>query len=217
MRRLACALAAAFCLPLAPAHAAPAEAGRVGSLRLHDAAKSPARSFAAAARQQQDARQKPPPEPARRDGADKDEGDETQQPKLDAERPAAAARQNAGKTVDQLVAEALAESIRGSLRAPKVGETRARGVLLRIECAQRGIIFHLKAGRRALRLHAASFDGLHIMAYNTREAGDEITCGERTPESHVVVTYRAKADAKSKTDGSLSAVEFVPADFQLKP
>ncbi|HEY9282984.1 MAG TPA: hypothetical protein VIP46_05985, partial [Pyrinomonadaceae bacterium] len=130
-------------------------------------------------------------------------------------RPAALARENAGKSEDQLVAEALAEAIRGALRAPAAGETRARGVLVKVDCAPKGLVFHVRAGRRALRLHAASFDKLHIMAF-TAEAGGEITCGERRPESQVVITYRPKADAKAKTDGSLAAVEFVPADFQLK-
>lgn len=204
MRRLTCA-ATAFCLLLASADAA--------TQMRADARPLPLTAGSAA---QQPARPKETPEAARRDGGG--DQDAAQQPKrLDSERPAAAARENAGKTEEQLVAEALAEAIRGSLRPPKAGETRARGVLWRIECAPKGIVFHVRAGRRALKLQAAGFDGLHIMAYNTREAGDEITCGERSPESHVVVTYRPKADAKSKIDGSLASVEFVPADFQLKP
>lgn len=204
MRRLAFALAFACCLPPAAARAAAAAGG-------------PVSAHPRGARQQQDARPKQQPTPTpRREGDGKDEGDEPQQLKrLDAERPAALARENAGKSEEQLVAEAVAESIRGALRKPAAGETRARGVLAKVDCTAKGLVFHVRSGRRVLRLHAAGFDRLHIMAF-TAEAGGELTCGERSPESNVVVTYRAKADAKAKTDGSLAAVEFVPDDFQLK-
>jgi tetratricopeptide (TPR) repeat protein len=168
--------------------------------------------------EQQAARYKQMREAARREGADErdERGDGPPRlRRLDAERPAAADRENAGKTEEQLVAEALSEAINGALRPPGAGESRAQGTLARIECGPKGLVFHFRAGGRVLKLHAAGFDGLHIMAY-TREAGGQITCGERRPESHVVFTYRPAADAKAKTDGALAAVEFVPANFQLR-
>lgn len=50
---------------------------------------------------------------------------------------------------------------------------------------------------------------VHFMAF-TQEAGGEIGCGPRKPESQVVVTYRAQ-----EKGGDLVAVEFVPASFVL--
>jgi tetratricopeptide (TPR) repeat protein len=126
-----------------------------------------------------------------------------------------AAADAAQPEVQQTAAEALSEAISGARRAPGSGETRARGILMRIECAPKGVIFHVKVGARVLRLQAESFDNLHLIAY-TQDAGGEVTCGERKPESHVVVTFRPAADAKAKSDGALAAVEFVPADFQLR-
>jgi hypothetical protein len=49
------------------------------------------------------------------------------------------------------------------------------------------------------------------------DAGREITCGARKPESNVVVNYTASTDERSKAAGVAKSLEFVPADFKLKP
>ena len=121
----------------------------------------------------------------------------------------------AGKSDDELAAEALAEAIGEALRKPQAGETRVRGVLTRIECGPKGLVFVVRSGDRTLRLAAAGFGGLHIVAYS-QEAGAELSCGARRKETAAVVTFRGPADARAKTDGSLVALEFVPAAFQLK-
>lgn len=120
-----------------------------------------------------------------------------------------------GKTDDELAAEAFASSLNEALRKPREGESRARAVLTRVECGRKGLVFVFKAGDRQLRLTSAGFTGLHIVAY-TSEAGAELSCGARKPETPVVVTYRPPAGARPKSDGSLVALEFVPADFRLK-
>jgi tetratricopeptide (TPR) repeat protein len=120
-----------------------------------------------------------------------------------------------GRTDDEMAADALSTALNDALRKPLDGETRVRGVLTRIECAPKGLVFVVKAGDRLLRLSSGGFSGLHIIAY-TPDAGSELSCGARKRDSPAVVTYRAAADARSKTDGSLVALEFVPANFQLK-
>ena len=122
---------------------------------------------------------------------------------------------NNGKTTEEMVAEAYAEAMHEALRKPLDGETRVQGVLVRLDCDQKGIVFHVRAGARLLKLRSASFEGLHIMAFS-QEAGGQITCGPRTPESPIIVTYRAPKDARSKSDGDAVALEFVPASFVLK-
>ena len=119
------------------------------------------------------------------------------------------------KSDDELAAEALAQAIGDALRKPQEGETRIRAVLTRIECGPKGLVFVLKAGERTLRLTAAGFGGLHLVNFS-QEADSQLTCGARKTETSSVVTYRAAADARAKTDGSLVALEFVPANFQLK-
>jgi hypothetical protein len=120
-----------------------------------------------------------------------------------------------GRTDKELAAEAFGSALNEALRKPREGETRLRAVLTRIECGPKGLVFVFKAGERQLRLTSVGFAGLHIVAY-TREAGAELSCGARKTETPVVVTYRAPADARAKSAGSLVALEFVPADFQLK-
>jgi hypothetical protein len=121
----------------------------------------------------------------------------------------------AGKTDDELAAEAFNATLNEALRKPLAGETRVRGVLTRIECVPEGLVFFVKAGASQLRLSSGGFTEIHIIAF-TPDAGKEMSCGARKRESPAVFTYRARADAAAKTDGSLVALEFVPASFQLK-
>ena len=128
---------------------------------------------------------------------------------------AAAPEKQDGKTEDERAAEAFSAALNDALRKPLAGETRALAVLTRIECTARGLVFVVRVGDRLLRLSAKTFEEVHMTAF-TPEAGGQLTCGPRKPESQVVVTYRAGADARAKTDGTLAALEFVPANFQLK-
>jgi tetratricopeptide (TPR) repeat protein len=120
-----------------------------------------------------------------------------------------------GKTDEEQATEAFSDALDEALRKPHEGETRVRATLVRIECVPKGLVFVFKAGERTLRLASADFKGLHIIAY-TPDAEGELSCGPRKRETYAVVTYRPAADARAKTDGALVAVEFVPANFQLK-
>jgi tetratricopeptide (TPR) repeat protein len=157
---------------------------------------------------------------AAREAAEKGDGGGAggEQPRLrkrdntaDDERAAAQAE----KSEEESRAEAIASAINEALRKPVAGETRVRAVLTRIECSAKGLVFVFKVGEQQLRLSAKGFEELHIMAF-TNEAGSELSCGPRKNESPAVITYRASTDARAKTDGSLVALEFVPANFQLK-
>jgi len=106
--------------------------------------------------------------------------------------------------------------LREVLRPPAAGETQLQGTLMKLECDPKGIVFVVQAGTASLRLRAASFDNIELTTYDTAVKG-EITCGDRKPANAVVVAYVANADKKLKIDGVLKAIEFVPADFKLKP
>lgn len=114
-------------------------------------------------------------------------------------------------TVGMTEEQAMALAVREALRKPEAGETRARGVLTRIECNSKGAVFHITVGTQVLKLNAGDMSGVHFMAFTQTEAGGEIGCGPRKPESQVVVTYRPTAKG-----GDLVAVEFVPASFTLE-
>ncbi|HEX8458989.1 MAG TPA: tetratricopeptide repeat protein [Pyrinomonadaceae bacterium] len=116
-------------------------------------------------------------------------------------------RESMGMTAEQ----AMMRAIREVMRKPQPGELRARGVLTRIECDAKGATFHVRVGTQVLKLFGGDMSGLHMMAFTKQEAGGEISCGVRKPESQVVVTYKPRDKG-----GDLVAVEFVPANFTLE-
>lgn len=106
--------------------------------------------------------------------------------------------------------------LREVLRPPATGETQLQGKLVKIECEPKGIVFVVKTAGGLLRLRTASFDDIELTTYDPAIKGD-ITCGERKPENSVVVCYVPNADKRVKADGILKSIEFVPAEFKLKP
>jgi len=105
--------------------------------------------------------------------------------------------------------------LREALRKPLAGETQVQGMLMRIDCDAKGIVFAVRVGNRQLRLKTKRFEDMDITSFVTN-AGGEITCGVRKPENDVVVNYVPAADARAKIDGIMKSVEFVPNDFKLK-
>ena len=72
------------------------------------------------------------------------------------------------------------------------------------------------AADRVIKLRAGKFQDVNMRSFSP-DAGREITCGARKPETNVVVNYTASADAHSKVDGRATSLEFVPPDLKLKP
>ncbi len=106
--------------------------------------------------------------------------------------------------------------LREALRKPAPGETQLQGTLVRIECDADGLVFVIQTGATLMRLRSASFIDIEITTYDSSVKG-ELTCGQRKTANIVVATYVANADKKLKIDGLLQAIEFVPAEFKLKP
>ena len=104
--------------------------------------------------------------------------------------------------------------LREALRKPAAGETQSEGILVRIDCDAKGITFVIKIGDQLLKLTTSSFAQMRLKTFSSDVRG-EITCGPRRPQK-VVVCYVAKDDARTRTNGSIRSVEFVPADFVLK-
>ena len=105
--------------------------------------------------------------------------------------------------------------LRESMRAPRDGEQRVRGLLMRIDCSAKGVTFTVKVGERMLKLHSQALDGVQFRSWTPEISGD-ITCGARNPANDVVVIYHAPKDARTGNDGELVALDFVPKDFVLK-
>jgi tetratricopeptide (TPR) repeat protein len=106
--------------------------------------------------------------------------------------------------------------LRDALRRPESGETQVQGMLVRIDCDAKGIVFTVKTDIGVLRLRTANFKEVDITTYASDVAG-EITCGARKPENAVVVCYHPANNARTRTAGTIRSLEFVPNDFKLKP
>jgi hypothetical protein len=108
------------------------------------------------------------------------------------------------------------EPLREALRKPRDGETQIMATLVKIECEVKNITFILQIPSGLLRLRTRSFAEVAIVTYAPDVEGD-ISCGPRKPVNTVVICYVPSADKRLKSDGVLKSVEFVPADFKLKP
>ena len=106
--------------------------------------------------------------------------------------------------------------LRAALRKPGAGETQIMATLVRIDCEVKNIIFVLQTPAGLLRLTTRRFEDAEIVTYTTDMKGD-ISCGPRKPVNAVVVAYTPNTNKRVKSDGVLKSVEFVPADFKLKP
>lgn len=87
------------------------------------------------------------------------------------------------------------------------------GRLVSIECLDTGVVLHVEAGDRTLRLRNDALNRIRFITYTTEVRGN-IGCELRPATSPVLVTYRPHAAAGGKVDGEVIAVEFVPQDWQ---
>jgi tetratricopeptide (TPR) repeat protein len=105
--------------------------------------------------------------------------------------------------------------LREALRKPDRGEQQVQGILVRIDCDSKGIFFVVKLEDRQVRLRTDKFESVSMVAFSP-DAGSEITCGPRKTETMVVICYLPAADARTRIDGTIRSIEFVPKDFKLK-
>jgi tetratricopeptide (TPR) repeat protein len=105
--------------------------------------------------------------------------------------------------------------LRDALRKPLTGEMQVQGVLARIDCDSKGIVFTVRVPDGQLKVKTDSFAKMNIISF-TASAGRELTCGLRKPENDVVINYLPAGDSRAKIDGVVKSIEFVPDDFKLK-
>lgn len=117
------------------------------------------------------------------------------------------------ETPEEVPADAFGD-LYEALRQPATGEKQVQGILLRLDCDAKGILFVVQLADRVIKLRTTQFENVQITAFTT-EAGSEISCGPRKPVNPVVICYLPTTGAKAKYDGELRSVEFVSHDFKL--
>lgn len=89
------------------------------------------------------------------------------------------------------------------------GEEQVRGQLLSIDCNAQGIMMMVKAGGRTLKLQNNELKRISFVSFSPEMRG-RVGCGPRNPATPVIVSYRAAKDGRSKNDGEVTAVAFIP-------
>lgn len=109
-----------------------------------------------------------------------------------------------------------AHYLRLALKPPQEGETQVQGMLVRIECQDKGIMFVVRVADEVLRFRTPAFKHVYLRTFSS-DAGRELTCGPRNPENNVVINYLRSNDSQSNLYGIAKSIEFVPKDFKLDP
>ncbi len=110
----------------------------------------------------------------------------------------------------------MLQSMKDALRKPVEGETRELGFLEKIECTKKGNFFHIRTSSKTLRLSNPSIETLSIKVFAADLGGVQFRCGIKPVEFPAVFIYKAKPDAKVKTDGEIVSIEFMPISFVLE-
>ncbi len=113
--------------------------------------------------------------------------------------------------------EAMNKALNQALRKPQGDERRVSGALTAIECGKGQVFVVRGEDGKILKLRIADFQTLKMTAYTPEMNGIQIGCGAIKAENFAIVTFKPSADAKSKTDGEIVALEFMPKTFKLLP
>ncbi len=111
---------------------------------------------------------------------------------------------------------AMMTHIRETLRKPKAGEKQEMAFIEKSECSNRGMFFHFKTSTQILKLANPAANKLEMRAFTPDVEHLQMGCGMKAVEIPVVITYTDVPDKKSKANGELIALEFVPKSFVLQ-
>ncbi len=116
---------------------------------------------------------------------------------------------------EELRRQAITRSINEALVKPSNGQKREMGFLDKIECSGRTPVFLLHTDARSFRLLNSLPSALKIGVFVPDLAGMEFGCAIKPVEFPAVFVYNVKPDSKTKTDGEIVSLEFVPRAFVL--
>jgi tetratricopeptide (TPR) repeat protein len=115
--------------------------------------------------------------------------------------------------------EKKAVPLQVGLREPKEGEKQVRGQLIEIQCQKnKSVLLVVKSGDAVYKFFKSDLLSVSFVTFTARfSVGGEIGCGAITKDNEVVATYRPPTDAKTKHNGEIVLIEFIPKDFPTEP
>jgi Tfp pilus assembly protein PilF len=112
--------------------------------------------------------------------------------------------------------KAMLEAIKNALRQPLAGEKREIGFIEKVECSNKGITFFIKNANQLFKLSAGSPQAIQIKGFTPEIEQLQLGCQLKQVDIPVVFTYKENTDSKTKSNGELIALEFVPKSFSLE-
>ena len=112
--------------------------------------------------------------------------------------------------------DAMMAHIKESIRKPNSGEKQELAFIEKSECSNKWVFFYFKTPTQILKLSNPAAGKLAIRAFAPDVEHLQVGCGMKAVEIPVVITYVDMPDKKSKTNGELIALDFVPKSFVLQ-
>ena len=110
----------------------------------------------------------------------------------------------------------IMQTIKNSLRQPLTGEKRELGFVEKAECDNKGMFFYIKTQTQTLKLAATSPQAIQIRAFTPEIEQVQFGCSLKQIDVPVVFTYKENSNPKTKSNGEIIALEFVPKNFILE-
>ncbi|MEQ1606868.1 MAG: tetratricopeptide repeat protein [Pyrinomonadaceae bacterium] len=107
-----------------------------------------------------------------------------------------------------------AREINNALMKPAEGQKREMGFLDKIECTDRGNVYHLRVGTEVRKLISYSPRALRIYVFAPDLGDTPLVCGIKPVEFPAVFVYKPNADGKA--GGEIVSIEFVPKSLVLE-
>ncbi|MEO7673998.1 MAG: tetratricopeptide repeat protein [Pyrinomonadaceae bacterium] len=123
-----------------------------------------------------------------------------------------------GSSKDDFEAErrnSMMTHVKDSIRTPGPGERQEMGFIEKSECTNKAMFFYFKTATQTLKLSNPSASKLAMRAFTPDVEHLQMGCSMKQVEIPVVITYKESLDKKSKTNGELIALDFVPKSFVL--
>lgn len=111
---------------------------------------------------------------------------------------------------------AMMAHIKESIRKPAAGEKQEMAFIEKSECSNKGMFFYFKTSTQILKLSNPAESKLAMKAFTADVEHLQMGCGMKAVEIPVVITYTEMPDKKTKANGQLIALEFVPKSFVLQ-
>jgi hypothetical protein len=120
-----------------------------------------------------------------------------------------------GRVTDISDRAAILRAISKELLVPEPWQKREVGYLEKIDCRASGSFFHIRTNEKDLTLYSQSQAAVKTRLFTRELEGMQFGCAMKPIDIPVVFIFSEKVDAKTRTDGELFSLEFVPRDLIL--